>query len=79
MGSGEVQRQLPGKPEEIDGQIINFADNIFVDKDGWLGDDVTYWMPDEFPPLPTPEEMSKDLHHPRDMITGELDYEKETK
>ena len=56
-----------GTPEIIDGEEILIADHFFIGG-GFLGDDVTYWMPHNFndpiPEPPTVEEKMRDLYHP---------------
>jgi Protein of unknown function (DUF551) len=64
-----------GMPENVGGEMITIADNFFIGN-GFLGDDVTYWMPrkpgDVVPEAPSGEEKYKDLYHPRDKSTNEL-------
>lgn len=61
-----------GTPTEIDGEEYYFADHLFIGQ-GFLGDDVTYWMPrDSKDPLPDPpsdEEKKTDRYHPAKTCT----------
>lgn len=49
------------------------SDNIFIDKGGWLSDEVTYWMPrnegDIEPEYPSKEEKGKCLYNPIKEVT----------
>lgn len=62
-------KYFEGKPQDVGGNMITFSDNIFCSPKGFLGDDVTYWMPrspnDPEPEPPSDEEKKNDKYHPR--------------